>query len=73
MATRLACSRDACDERSSCQMTHYFAWRNNPRRAKLYRRPCRILAHGKMNSILIEFEPGERVVTSRNAVRKLPK
>ena len=31
---------------------------------------CRVLARGKRNSILIEFEDGWRVVTSRYAVRK---
>lgn len=31
---------------------------------------CRILARGKMNSILVEFEDGWKVVASRNAVRK---
>lgn len=48
----------------------YFAWKNNPRRAELYRRRCRVVARGTMNSVLVEFENGERVVTSRNAVRK---
>lgn len=32
---------------------------------------CRILARGKMNSILIEFHDGQKVVTSRFAVRKI--
>ena len=32
---------------------------------------CRVLARGKMNSILVEFEDGYRVITSRYAVRKL--
>ena len=31
---------------------------------------CRVVARGKMNSILVEFEDGFRVVTSRYAVRK---
>jgi len=30
---------------------------------------CRILARGKMNSVLVEFEDGYRVITSRYAVR----
>jgi hypothetical protein len=33
---------------------------------------CRVLVRGKMNSILVEFEDGTRVVTSRFAVRKAP-
>lgn len=32
--------------------------------------PCRILARGTMNSVLVEFEDGHRVVTSGWAVRK---
>jgi len=32
--------------------------------------PCRIVARGKMNSVLVEFENGEMVVTSRWATRK---
>lgn len=33
---------------------------------------CRVLARGKMNSCLVEFETdGYRVITSRNAVRKV--
>ena len=32
---------------------------------------CQILARGKKNSVLVEFEDGFRVVTSRFAVRKL--
>lgn len=31
---------------------------------------CRVLARGAMNTILVEFEDGERVYTSRYAVRK---
>jgi hypothetical protein len=30
---------------------------------------CRVLARGRMNSILVEFEDGHQVVTSRYAVR----
>ena len=33
---------------------------------------CRVLARGTMNSILVEFEDGWQVVTSRYAVRKAP-
>lgn len=31
---------------------------------------CRVVARGRMNSILVEFLDGYRVVTSRFAVRK---
>lgn len=33
---------------------------------------CRILARGTMNSCLVEFTDGFKVVTSRFAVRRLP-
>jgi len=53
-------------------MTHVWHWRQRlPGRKGM---PCRILARGKMNSILVEFEDGTQVITSRYAVRvrKIP-
>ena len=49
-------------------MTHRWYWKKwlPERHGKL----CRILATGKMNSILVEFEDGFTVITSRYAVRK---
>lgn len=32
---------------------------------------CRIVARGSMNSCLVEFEDGTKVVTSRNFLRKV--
>ena len=32
--------------------------------------PCRVLAKGRLNSCLVEFEDGLKVITSRNYVRK---
>jgi len=52
-------------------LTHYYAWKNNEKRALLFRRPCRIVARGKMNSIVIEFADGRRECVSRNSVRRL--
>ena len=52
-------------------MTHVYVWGNNEKRATLKGRLCRVLARGRMNSILVEFENGERLVTSRYAVRKV--
>lgn len=34
-------------------------------------RSCTVIAAGKMNSVLIEFENGQREVVSRRAVRKV--
>ena len=31
---------------------------------------CRVICRGKMNSALVEFEDGFKMVTSRNALRK---
>jgi hypothetical protein len=50
-------------------MTHY--WRVRTRLAERFGHCCRVLVRGRMNSILVEFEDGYRVVTSRNFVRKL--
>lgn len=60
-------------------MTHYYAWRNSPdfglcpcpKRRTLYRRRCRIVARGTMNSRLIEFEDGQREIVSGNAIRRI--
>ena len=32
---------------------------------------CRVIARGNMNSIRVQFEDGETVITSRFAVRKI--
>lgn len=50
---------------------YFYAWRNNQKREALYKRACRVVARGRMNSCLIEFENGQREVVSRNAVKRL--
>jgi len=52
-------------------MNYYYAWKNNEKRITLYKRACRIVARGRMNSCLIEFEDGQREVVSRNAVKRI--
>lgn len=52
---------------------YYYAWKNNEKRQTLYKRACRVVARGGMNSCLIEFENGQREVVSRNAVKRLTK
>lgn len=47
-----------------------YAWGNNSVRAKLKGRFCRVLASGKMNTVALEFENGERTITSRRALGK---
>jgi hypothetical protein len=52
---------------------YYYAWKNNPKRLSLCKRPCRILSIGSLNSIMIQFEDGQTEIVSRNAIRRLPK
>jgi hypothetical protein len=47
-----------------------YAWGNNPVRKRLKGKRCRVLAYGAKNSVLLEFMDGERIVTSRYAIRK---
>jgi hypothetical protein len=50
---------------------HVWNWKANAMRTVARKgQRCRILAHGTKNSILVEFQDGFRVVTSRYAVRK---
>ncbi len=49
--------------------THY--WRIRKWLPERFGQSCRIVAKGRMNSWLIEFEDGLRVVTSRWFVRRL--
>jgi hypothetical protein len=51
---------------------YVYLWGNNPRRAQLRGRQCRILARGRMNTVLIELvDTGERVTTSSRALRRI--
>jgi hypothetical protein len=47
-----------------------YYWRVKTRLPERKGTPCRVLVRGKMNSALVEFEDGYRVVTSRNYLRK---
>jgi hypothetical protein len=46
--------------------SYIYRWDRHDRKDQ----PCRILARGKMNSCLVEFPDGYRMVTSRNAIGK---
>lgn len=50
---------------------YFFAWKNNEKRKTLYLRSCKIVAHAKNNSRLIEFENGQREIVSGNSLRKI--
>lgn len=47
-------------------MTYLYRWNRMGRKGQR----CKVLARGKMNSVLVEFEDGYWAVTSRNALRK---
>jgi hypothetical protein len=52
---------------------YVFVWGNNEKRAELKGRRCRILAAGRLNSVLVEFvDGGGREVVSRRALRPAP-
>lgn len=51
------------------EFDHYWFWRQKLGDRRGQR--CRVVARGRMNSILVEFGDGYRVVTSRHAVRRL--
>ena len=53
------------------EVTHIYRWKNNEKRKGLYGRECVVLVRGLMNSVLVEFENGDKEVVSRFAVRRL--
>ncbi len=49
--------------------THTYFWKRY--RPELKGMRCRIVKTGRMNSIEVELENGEHIITSRYAVRKI--
>lgn len=52
---------------------YVFRWKSNSKRLSMYRRRCRVLASGTKNSVMIEFENGQREIVSKYAVKKAKK
>ena len=53
------------------EFPYVYAWGNNPVRAVLRGRRCRVLVRSRrFNSCLVVFEDGTRVVVSRSALRR---
>ena len=51
------------------QQLYVYRWGNNPRRAELKGRLCRLLASGALGTVLVEMvDTGERVTTSHRAL-----
>lgn len=56
-----------------CEPGFPYLWAWGPSAMRILDRKgqrCRVLARGKMNSAMIEFEDGFRVITSRNGLRR---
>ena len=54
-----------------CEPLYVFGWGNNPRRATMKGRKCRILQRMTQNSAAVEFvDNGQIEVISRNALRR---
>jgi len=52
------------------EFPYIYTWGNNPKRKSMKGQRCKIIASGKMNSIQIEFENGQRECVSRWSVRR---
>lgn len=65
---RLARARGVATSNSSngAATVYLYAWDRCGRKGQR----CRVLARGKMNSCLLQFEDGWRMVTSRNSLRR---
>lgn len=51
-------------------MSEYY-WRVKTKFPERKGQRCRVLVRGAMNSCLVEFEDGFRVITSRNYIRRI--
>jgi hypothetical protein len=54
-------------ERATTDRWYVWFWNRMGRKGQR----CRVVCRGKMNSALLEFEDGYRVVTSRSGLRRL--
>jgi len=57
------------DAKPGAPFDHVWFWRS--RFAERNGTRCRVITRGKKNSVLVQFEDGFKVVTSRYAVRKI--
>ena len=48
-----------------------YIWRVRTRLPERYGQRCKVTVRGGKNNILVEFEDGYQVVTSRNYVRRI--
>ena len=69
-AAALVIRADVCERNARVNDEFRFVWWWRSKLSERKGQACRVLARGRMNSILVEFEDGARVVTSRYAVRE---
>lgn len=50
---------------------YVYFWGNNPVRKRYKGQRCRLIASGRMGSVLVEFRDSHRMITSRRAIRKV--
>lgn len=60
------------DTRPGQGVAYPYVWRVRTRLGHRFGHRCAVLVRGRMNSCLVEFEDGQRVVTSRFYVRRAP-
>ncbi|UFN47136.1 hypothetical protein LPC08_13975 [Roseomonas sp. OT10] len=63
--------RPAAAPRPPSDPGRLYRWCWRARLPERHGQPCRMLARGTLNSCLLEFEDGTRVITSRNAIRRI--
>ena len=51
-------------------MSKLYYWRVRTRLPERFNQACTVLVWGRMNSCLVEFFDGYKVVTSRNYIRR---
>lgn len=51
--------------------THVWHWRKFPIGVSRKGQLCRLLAVGRMNSAMVEFEDGARFITNRRGLRRI--
>jgi hypothetical protein len=66
-ARAAAASRKNSANGQPFDIRYVFRWNRFGRKGQT----CKVIARGKMNSCMLEFADGWRVVTSRNALRKV--
>jgi len=50
---------------------YIYVWMNNPKRESLYGRKCMVLKWIRKNSVIVEFENGQKECVSRNSIRRV--